>query len=233
METLFLIAGILGFGVGSLSQAWVAGMQYWIIDEINARSPADQQIDLFHYSWSKVLRRHRELYPDSPRSRQVIVATIAGFLMMFAGGSLIFDWNSLSNLNRNRAVAPRQQAITVTLGAGKPAGHNTYGYRYTFSLSGNSYEGWEYSAPESPTRIGQQITVYYDPLNPSVNSPERFQYSVSQGTERAWDYVVGLALTLFLPTAIFVSIAIAREKPASGSDPTKGLPPRPGESAVR
>jgi len=211
METLFIIAGILGFGVGTLSQAWATGIQSRIIDEINAGSPADQQISVFRHSWWKILRRHQELYPDSPKRRQMIVETIAGVLMMFAGGALILDWNSLSTLNRNRDVAPRQQAITVTLAAGKPGGHNTYGYHYTFSLDGNWYEGWEYSTPESPTRIGQQITVYYDPLNPSLNSPERFEYASRQQMERKWDYFVGLSLVLFLPTVVFVSILISRE----------------------
>jgi len=211
MATLFLIVGFISILAGVLSQAWAAGMEYLIIDEINEKSPGDQQVGGFGPSWWANLRLHRELYPDSLKRRQMTVTIVVGMLAMFAGGVLILDWSSLSKLNRNRAVAPRQQAIRVTLAEGKPGGHNTYGYRYTFSLGENSYGGWEYSSPESPTRIGQQITVYYDPLNPSVNSPERFEYSSNQRMQRIWDHWVGLSLVLLLPTAVFVSILISRE----------------------
>ena len=193
-----------------------------MIDEIYERSPADQQIGLFRRSWWRDLRRHQELYPDSPKRREMIVAIIGGALMMFAGVCLLLDWNSLCELNRSRVVAPRQQAVRVTLADGEPAGHNTYRYRYVFSLGGSSYEGSEYSAPESPTRIGQQITVYYDPIDPRVNSPKPFEYSGRQRIERAWNYAVGLNLILFLLVETFVSILIARGWPNRCAHTTEG-----------
>src|SRR5262249_52696981 len=189
MDILFLTAGILGLLAGILSQAFATGILYWMIDEVNERSPADRQTGLFSPSRWKVQQRHRELYPDSPKRRQAAVASVIGPLMFFAGISLIFDWNSLNELNKDRAVAPRQQAVTVPLAPGEPAGHNTYRYRYTFSIGEILYDGSEYSAPESPTRIGQRITVYYDPLDPRVNSPRRFEYSSQDRMRRAGDYL--------------------------------------------
>src|SRR5215467_4660557 len=77
METLFLVSGILVFGSGCLSAALASSLESRLIDEINERSPADQQVDSFRLT-EALLRRHRELCPDSPILRQRYVGTAVG-----------------------------------------------------------------------------------------------------------------------------------------------------------
>lgn len=42
-------------------------------------------------------------------------------------------------------------------------------YGYSFSVDGKSYSGWESPRTEE-LRIGQQVTVFYDPLEPTKNA---------------------------------------------------------------
>ena len=64
-------------------------------------------------------------------------------------------------------VAKRERTVLGTITAHQPANHNRYGY--TFSLNGQSYSGWETPRKEEPL-IGQLVTVYYDPADPTQNA---------------------------------------------------------------
>ena len=67
----------------------------------------------------------------------------------------------------DRQIAERQQTASGIVTAHEPANHNRYGYK--FQVDGKLYTGWE-----SPTKaelvIGQQVTVFYDPQDPSKNA---------------------------------------------------------------
>lgn len=66
-----------------------------------------------------------------------------------------------------QGIAKRQRTTQGLITAHEPANHNRYGY--SFSVNGKSYSGWE--SPRSETlEIGQKVTVYYDPRDPSANA---------------------------------------------------------------
>lgn len=67
----------------------------------------------------------------------------------------------------DRTVAQREKTTNGTITAHEPANHNRY--EYSFSVNGKSYSGWESPRKEEP-RIGQQVTVFYDPLDPTKNA---------------------------------------------------------------
>ena len=67
----------------------------------------------------------------------------------------------------NRTVAQREKTTNGSITAHEPANHNRYGY--SFSVNGKSYSGWESPKKEEP-HIGQQVTVFYDPVDPTKNA---------------------------------------------------------------
>src|SRR5262245_20465287 len=201
METLFLVAGGLVFLAGALTTGFASCLTSRLIDEINERSPADQQLDTFRVT-EAILRRHQQLCPDSLTRRRKNIAALVGVLMMIAGVGLLLDYSSLHDLNRNHVVTPRQQTITGSLTAG-PVGRNSY--RYTFTVGDTEDSEWgTLGGPER--KIGQQVLVYYDPQKPAVNALTRFEHSPGQ---RACDIGLGLMIILFVATLSFVSILFA------------------------
>ena len=201
MDTLFLVTGTLVFISGCLIAGLASRLTSRLIDEINERSPADQQVDTFRVT-EAILRRHQQLFPKSLTRRRKNIAALGGVLMMIAGVSLLLDYSSLHDLNRNQVVAPRQQTTTGSLTAG-PVGRNSY--RYTFMVGDTEYSEW--GTLEGPERkIGQEVLVYYDPQNPAVNALVRFEYSPGQ---RAWDTGLGLSVILIIAGLSFVSILFA------------------------
>lgn len=67
----------------------------------------------------------------------------------------------------DRTVAKREKVTNGTITAHEPANHNRYGY--SFSVNGKPYSGWESPRKEEP-HIGQQVTVFYDPVDPTKNA---------------------------------------------------------------
>jgi hypothetical protein len=67
----------------------------------------------------------------------------------------------------DRTVAKREKITNGTITGHEPANHNRYGY--SFSVNGKSYSGWESPRKEEP-HIGQQVTVFYDPVDPTKNA---------------------------------------------------------------
>ena len=57
---------------------------YMILGEVNAKLPNNERIGAFfvNYRNSEVLRRHRDLYPDSRARMRMRVITISGFAMI-------------------------------------------------------------------------------------------------------------------------------------------------------
>jgi hypothetical protein len=87
----------------------------------------------------------------------------------------IHDWN------KNRAVVRRERIAAGTITAHEVSNHNQY--RYRFSIDGQSYSGLGSSpkdftdsdnSSKEETAVGQQVPVYYDPLDPSINALRDF-----------------------------------------------------------
>lgn len=74
---------------------------------------------------------------------------------------------AIRGLVEDRTIAQREKTTTGTVTAHEPANHNRYGY--SFTVDGRTYSGWS-SLSRSRPRIGQQIAVFYDPLDPTKNS---------------------------------------------------------------
>jgi hypothetical protein len=89
--------------------------------------------------------------------------------------SAIHDWN------KDRKVARREKVAVGTITAHEVSNHNQY--RYKFSIDGQSYGGLGNSPKDLinsrntsklETTIGEQVLVYYDPMNPSANALRDF-----------------------------------------------------------
>src|SRR5580658_10285424 len=91
----------------------------------------------------------------------------SSFLVEFADRSALGCGRAIHGWTSDRAVAKREQTVLGTSIAHEPANHNRY--RYSFSVDGKPYSGWESPRKEEP-HIGQQLTVYYDPADPATNA---------------------------------------------------------------
>jgi hypothetical protein len=67
----------------------------------------------------------------------------------------------------DRMVAQREKTTNGSITSHEPANHDRYGY--SFSVGGKPYSGWESPRKEEP-HVGQQITVFYDPVDPTKNA---------------------------------------------------------------
>jgi len=79
---------------------------------------------------------------------------------------LIYQWNV------DRGIATREQTTLAVITAHEPSNHNRFGY--VFFLNGKSFTGWE-SPGKDGLNIGQQVVVFYDPLNPTENALTEFR----------------------------------------------------------
>ena len=71
----------------------------------------------------------------------------------------IYEWYSV------RVVAGRQQTTSGTIVVHEPANHDRYGYN--FNVNKNTYSGWQIPYGDAQFKIGQVVTVHYDPLDPN------------------------------------------------------------------
>lgn len=71
----------------------------------------------------------------------------------------------------NLLIAHRERIAHATVTMHDESNHGRD--HYQFVLNGAAYEGWAYRGHTSP-KVGEQISVFYDPTNPSQNSYEDF-----------------------------------------------------------
>ena len=71
------------------------------------------------------------------------------------------------------AAAKRQQTALGTINAHEPSNHGRYGYR--FSVNGRSLSGWAIPHERQEYVIGQEVRVYYDPVDPQRSALEPFE----------------------------------------------------------
>jgi hypothetical protein len=89
-------------------------------------------------------------------------------VLPWAIGTLLFihEWRV------DRDIATREQRTQGVITVHEPANHNRYGY--VFSVGDKSFTGWE-SPGKDGLKIGKQVLVYYDPLNPNKNALTEFR----------------------------------------------------------
>jgi hypothetical protein len=67
-----------------------------ILEEVNQRLPKDGQIDFgglgARWRTFEVLRLHSQMYPESPKRRQMWVLIVAGFASWLAIMLVLFNW---------------------------------------------------------------------------------------------------------------------------------------------
>lgn len=97
------------------------------------------------------------------------LAVVSPFVIMAAG--LIYQWHL------DKLIAAREKTVFGVLTSRDPANHNCF--RFSFSVGTNVYGGCG-TPHDSEPRTGEQVLVYYDPLDPGVNSLVSFsEVSVS------------------------------------------------------
>ena len=94
-------------------------------------------------------------------------------------------------------IAARQLTANAIVIAHDAPNHDRYGYR--FLQNGKAVTGWAYPHDQTDYSIGQTILVYYDPLNPSENSPSDYR---AFGTGYA-EFIGGLSVMLIAYVAQF------------------------------
>lgn len=62
-------------------------------------------------------------------------------------------------------IAKRQKTTIARIDAHDPPNHDRY--EYIYSVDGKTYSGWEIPDDKHDFLVGEQLTVYYDPIDPS------------------------------------------------------------------
>ena len=65
----------------------------------------------------------------------------------------------------DRVVARRQQTTSGTVFVHEPANHDRYGY--SFNVKQKTYRGWQVPYDDEQFKVGQVVTVHFDPLDPN------------------------------------------------------------------
>ena len=97
-----------------------------------------------------------------------------------------------------KEVSSREQTTTGTIILHEPENHNRYGYK--FQVHGRAYTGWETPLKVEP-KIGQSVTVHYDPINPAENALTDFS--------ELSDTALGPALAILLLSAVFIAAVLS------------------------
>lgn len=131
------------------------------------------------------------------------LAALAPVLLLLVP-SVYSAWNDAQ-------IAKRQQTAIGTIDGHDPPNHNRYSY--TFSVNGHKFTGWAYPS-QREFFVGQQIVVYYDPIQPAQNSVNDFGLINPGG-------VVFIGFTLF--ACVFFPLLIyfqRRSRRGAASTPT-------------
>ena len=103
----------------------------------------------------------------------------------------------------NLEIAKRQRTAVAIISSHDPANHDRYGY--IFSVNSRPFSGWAYPNDKRDFSVGEQIVVFYDPIDPSKNLPSSF------GLFDAGDDVL-FAFFLVAPIIVAVSIHAQRRE---------------------
>ena len=105
--------------------------------------------------------RRTRLGPPSWRYLLITVPWVIGLLFSIYSSAI------------GNQIAGREQITIGWVRTHERANHNRYGY--AFSVRGEPYTGWQ--IPTGEYQIGEQVRVYYDPLEPTTSSLNSFASS--------------------------------------------------------
>jgi hypothetical protein len=106
----------------------------------------------------------------------------------------------LYGFREDQRVAARERITQGVIDANEPSNHDRFEYR--FSIDGKRYTGWEIPS-RTEYQIGQQVVVFYDPLDPNKSALVDFA--------EAGDRIVGpVSFCAFGVTAVVLLIFIRR-----------------------
>jgi hypothetical protein len=115
----------------------------------------------------------------------------------WAVGILVF----LFSVKSDQAIAGREQMTSGIIKRHEPSNHDRYGYDFT--VNGRPYSGWQ-----SPTQrefiIGETVSVYFDPLDPTKSSLFSFA--------GAWDRAIGPVFLMTVGIAAFAAYIFTRKR---------------------
>ncbi len=103
------------------------------------------------------------------------------------------------NSETDLKIARRQRVEVATVNSHDPPNHDRYGY--VFLLNGSRDTGWAYPSDKVTYSLGELIAVYYDPIDPAHNSPDKFEETAGR------DLIFApfcLLVIVGLPTFIFL-----------------------------
>ena len=108
----------------------------------------------------------------------------------------------------DKDVASREQSTTGTVVSHEPRNHNRYGYK--FQVSGQDYAGSETPLKAEP-KIGQSVTVYFDPMNPTENALTDF----AELGDRLFASGIGVLIFsgLFVGLVLLFDLTIGKVRP--------------------
>jgi hypothetical protein len=115
-------------------------------------------------------------------------------------------------------AATRQQMTTGIVLTHDAGNHNRYGYQ--FAVGGKTYSGGQ--SPKNDLQIGQSVVVYYDPLNPALNSLYDF---------RDGENTLGPVVALSLGIAAIVLFIFLKRREYFPKAPRSHLAPNDGPDA--
>lgn len=124
-----------------------------------------------------------------------------GLFSLFAVAMLIAAYD-------DRRIASRERSTTGVIVSHEPQNHNSYTHQ--FHINGQEYAGSETPLKEEP-KIGQSVTVYFDPLDPRYNSLTDFAELAD--TWRARGIVVLGLCAVFVAGVVLLDLTVGRARP--------------------
>jgi hypothetical protein len=108
---------------------------------------------------------------------------------------IIFD---LYGLRADQITAAREQTTSGLIVSHDPPNHDRFGYQ--FKVNGTMYSGWAIPTTRE-YQIGQQVLVYYDPLDPNKSALADFaesEYRIVGPVTFCLFGICGVCLYIFL-----------------------------------
>jgi len=107
----------------------------------------------------------------------------------------------LFSAKANEAIAARQQLTSGIVKTHEPSNHDRY--EYDFTVNGKAYSGWQIPS-QRDFIVGEQVAVYYDPLDPTKSSLSSFA--------GAWDRAIGPVFSMAFGTVAIAAYIFIRKR---------------------
>jgi Protein of unknown function (DUF3592) len=109
---------------------------------------------------------------------------------------------------RDRPVVERQRVTGGIVTKHQPRSHCPDCCRYVFQVEGTDHEGWSSDKNGKCPAVGEQVRIYYDPVDPKVSSPTDFR-------EIAASRLAPVPMTLLGIVAVTSFVALRKRRAAT------------------